>query len=348
MIAARLTSALHELAESPLAESGAQALDRVLARRQVALEPALLADRHEIATADAGTISYYADTSAGGPPVVLLHGIHAAASAYEVRPLFEALRKHRSVYALDLPGFGFSERSRRDYTTETYVHAVGHLLRNVSIREPADVIALSLSCEYAAKVAVEMPELVRSLVLISPTGFAKDDETGRLERFARRKKAALPSALSDSVPSRLFYELLVSKLSLRYFLRRSFESGVDRGLLDYAFDTSHQPGAWRAPLAFVLGRLFPSGSARNIYAHVRAPALVLYDQDAYTSFGALGGFEDEHNNFSSRRISHTRGLPQFEAPQQTLDALQRFYEGFDMRKAVQPIPIHGGRHLGSA
>jgi len=348
MIAARLSSALHDLAESPLAESGAQALDRLLTRRQVALEPALLADRHEIATADAGIISYYADTSAGGPPVVLLHGIHAAASAYEMRPLFEALRKHRSVFALELPGFGFSERSSRAYTPTTYVHAVEHLLRNVSIREPADVIALSLSCEYAAKVAVEMPELVRSLVLISPTGFSADDEAGRLERFARRKKSPLPSALADSVPGRLFYELLVSKLSLRYFLRRSFESGVDRGLLNYAFETSHQPGAWRAPLAFVAGRLFPSGSPRNIYAHVRAPVLVLYDHDAHTSFGALPEFEDEHKNFSSLRVPHTRGLPQFEAPKQTLEALQRFYEGLDTRRAVEPIPIHGGRHLGSA
>jgi pimeloyl-ACP methyl ester carboxylesterase len=348
MIAARLTSALHELAQSPLAESAAQALDRALARRQIALEPALSADRHEIATADAGVISYYADTSAGGPPVVLLHGIHAAASAYEMRPLFEALRKHRSVYALELPGFGFSERSSRAYTPATYIQAVAHLLRNVSIREPADVIALSLSCEYAAKVAVEMPEMVRSLVFISPTGLAEDHELGRLERFGRRKKPALPSALSDSVPSRLFYELLVSKVSLRYFLRRSFESGVDRGLLDYAFETSHQPGAWRAPLAFVAGRLFPSGSSRNVYAHVRVPVLVLYAHDAHARFGALAKFEAEHKNFSSRRLSHTRGLPQFEAPQQTLDALQRFYEGFDTRKAVQPIPIHGGRHLGSA
>ena len=348
MIAARLSSALHDLAQSPLAESGAQALDRVLARRQVALEPAFKADRHEIATADAGTLSYYADTSAGGRPVVLLHGIHAAASAYEVRPLFEALRKHRAVYALELPGFGFSERSSRPYTPATYVNAVEHLLRNVSMREPADVIALSLSSEFAAKVAVEMPELVRSLVLISPTGFAADDQTGRFERFARRKKPALPSALSESVPGRLFYELLVSRPSLRLFLRRSFESGVDRGLLDYAYKTSHQPGAWRAPLAFVAGRLFPSGSPRNIYGHVHVPVLVLYDHDAYTSFGALAAFEDKHTNFTSRRVSHTRGLPQFEAPQQTLELLQRFYETFDTRRHAEPIPLNGGRQVGSA
>ncbi|MEY4508772.1 MAG: hypothetical protein RLZZ450_894, partial [Pseudomonadota bacterium] len=297
MIAARLSTALHDFAESPLAELGTEALDRALSKRQVALDSAIRADRHEIATSDAGIISYYADTRAGGRPVVLLHGIHAAASSYEMRPLFDTLREHRSVYALDLPGFGFSERSSRPHTPETYVHAIEHLLRNASIREPADVIALSLSGEYAAKVAVEMPELVRSLVLISPTGFVAEDKAGWLERFSRRKKKALPNGLSDSVPSRLFYELLVSRPSLRWFLRRSFEAKVDKGMFDYAYNTSHQPGAWRAPLAFVAGRLFPAGSARNIYAHVRVPTLVLYDQDPYTSFDALPAFEQAHENF---------------------------------------------------
>jgi pimeloyl-ACP methyl ester carboxylesterase len=360
MIAARLTSALHDVAQSPILEVGAQALDRVLSRRQVDLPSAIRADRHEIATSDAGTISYYADTRAGGRPVVLLHGIHAAASSYDMRPLFDALREHRSVYALDLPGFGFSERSSRPYTPATYVHAIEHLLRNVAIsgsraedprastRVPADVIALSLSGEYAAKVAVEMPELVRSLVLISPTGFAGEAKAGWLERFSRRKKPALPSALSESVPSRLFYELLVSKPSLRWFLRRSFEARVDGGLYDYAYSTSHQPGAWRAPIAFVAGRLFPTGSARNIYAHVRAPTLVLYDQDAYTSFEALPAFEQEHTNFRSQRVPHTRGLPQFDAPEQTLEALQAFYRSFDERTPAPLIALHGGRVIGSA
>lgn len=323
-------------------------MDRVLSRRQVALTSALQADRHEIATSDAGTISYYADTRAGGRPVVLLHGIHAAASSYEMRPLFDALRKERSVYALDLPGFGFSERSSRPYTPETYVHAIEHLLRNVSIREPADVIALSLSGEYAAKVAVEMPELVRSLVLISPTGFATDDKAGWLERLSRRKKQPLSNGISDSVPSRLFYELLVSRPSLRWFLRRSFEDRVDSGVSDYAYKTSHQPGAWRAPLAFVAGKLFPAGSARNIYAHVRAPALVLYDQDPYTSFDALPAFEQAHANFRSKRVPHTRGLPQFDAPEQTIEALRAFYQSPDVRAPGQLVSLHGGRVIGSA
>lgn len=343
MIAARLTSVLHEVQQHlPTTLSSAAALDRLLDKRQVALSPAIAADRHEIITADAGTISYYADLKASGRPLVLVHGIHAAASSYEMGPLFEAFRGKRKVYALDLPGFGFSERSKRAYTPETYVHAIEHLLRHVAIREPVDVIALSLSSEYAARVAVEMPELVRTLVLISPTGFAEAKRVGALGLLARRASARLQGQ-ADGTTGRLAYELLVSKPSLRWFLRRSFAKRVDPGLLSYSYATSHQPGAWRAPLAFVAGALFPAGDAKQkTYGHVHAPTLVLYDRDGYTGFDQLDGFVRTHEGFRAQRVSPTRGLPQFDAREQTLEAIGAFYN------ELEAANYHGGVTAGDA
>ncbi|MET0340344.1 MAG: alpha/beta fold hydrolase [Polyangiales bacterium] len=350
MMNRRLSSALRDLGQH-LSSARARGpwVDRLLERRKVPLRPALDAARHEIQTADAGTISYYADTSGSGRPLVLLHGIHAAASSYEMRPLFESFRGERPVYALDLPGFGFSERGGRSYSPATYVHAIEHLLRNVAVERGADVVALSLTSEYAAKVAVEMPELVRSLVLLSPTGFAARDEAKRLERWARRRDKRLATRLGHLQSSRLLYELLVSRPSLRFFLQRNFEGRIDDGLLAYAYATSHQPGAARAPLAFLSGGLFPSGSGLNVYAHVRAPSLVLHDKDPYTGFGELPEFVAKHVNFQQLRIPHTRGLPQFDAPQQTIEALRDFWRGNDITHPISPgRGFQGSRFIGSA
>jgi pimeloyl-ACP methyl ester carboxylesterase len=352
MIAARLSAVLRGFGQQSEQQNGTQKLASALGTRKVPLEPALDAGRHEIATSDAGTISYYADTSTKGRPLVLLHGIHAAASAYEMRPLFESFRAERPVYALDLPGFGFSERGARPYKPATYVHAIEHLLRNVATHEGADVIALSLSAEYAARVAIEMPELVRSLVLISPTGFGSPHEVNGLQRRARRGDKNFAQWLSNFAPSQLLYELLVTKPSLRYFLRRSFEGRVDDGVFSYAYATSHQEGAWRAPITFVAGGLFPSGNALNAYARVRIPSLVIFDQDPYSGFGELEEFAAKHANYRTQRISHTRGLPQFDAPQQTAEALRSFFKHADHGGSRRTDGSDNGaakvRHIGSA
>jgi len=57
-----------------------------------------------------GLICYVAGS---GPPLVLVHSVDAAASAAEVRPVFEHCRATHTVFAIDLPGFGFSERANR-------------------------------------------------------------------------------------------------------------------------------------------------------------------------------------------------------------------------------------------
>src|SRR5689334_16051533 len=75
----------------------------------VSLPPAIDAERKQFLSKESGLLSYYADTSAEGTPLVLIHSINAAASSYEMRPLFNHFRTMRPVYALDLPGFGFSE-----------------------------------------------------------------------------------------------------------------------------------------------------------------------------------------------------------------------------------------------
>lgn len=295
------------------------------------LQAAIEAERHAIATADAGAISYYEDMSGEGRPLVLLHGIHAAGSAFEVRTLFYEFRGERPVYAVDLPGFGFSQRGGMPYTPQTYVHAIEHVLRQVTIESPdgrADVIALSLSSEYAAAVAAELPELVHSIVMISPTGFDRI-----AEGEGRRKE---PPALVKSVArvgGELFFDALVTRPSLEHYLAKSFSGKVDRGLLEYSYTTSHQPGAQFAPLAFVSGELFPDGDPKAAYARVKAPVMVLYDEDPYVTFGGLRAFVIRNPNYHAERVSHTRGLPHIEARERTMRLVRGFYERLEAEEA---------------
>jgi pimeloyl-ACP methyl ester carboxylesterase len=289
------------------------------------LEPALDAERATFRSQRAGMLSYYVDRRAVGRPLVLIHSINAGASAYEMRPIFEYYRGERPVYALDLPGFGFSERSDREYSPELYAAAIEDFLAS-EVGAPADLIALSLGGELSARAALSAPERFHSLTLISPTGFNERTTDNQVQSAGRSGTSdRLLRIFSFPLWSQAFYDLLVTPPSLRYFLQQNFVGPVDQGLLEYAYPTTHQPGARYAPLYFVSGKLFTSDAWERIYKDLDLPVLVIYDRDPNVSFELLPQAL-EQPNWHSARITPTLGLAHFEQLPQVAQALDRFWE----------------------
>lgn len=304
------------------------AYSRVAVEHAAPLSPAIEAERREFLSPMAGMISYYADESGEGRPLLLVHGVNAGASAYEMSPLFDAIRGQRPIYALDLPGFGFSERGDRAYSADLYAVALLDLLDEIGAeaRGGADVVALSLGCEFAARAANHRPERIHALALISPTGLSGQANENRSQRRgASGASRWWYGVFAFPLWSQAFYDALVSRSSLHYFLQRTFHGEVDPGLLEYAWATSHQPGARFAPLHFVSGQLFTSNAIERLYQRVTQPTLVIFDHDGFVNFDALPDLLSVRTNWQAKRIAPTCGLPQFERLDDTVRALQTFW-----------------------
>ena len=286
------------------------------------LPPAIDTDRRTFVSASAGALSYYQDRRAGGRPLILLHSVNAAASSYEMRPLFERYRTRRPVFALDLPGFGFSDRARRTYHPLLYVHAILDFVSSQvqsSSKMAVDVVALSLGSEFAARAALEHPDLFRSLTLISPSGFSARRQA------APTRKDRLYRVVAFPLWSQALYDLLTTRRSIRWYLKRTFAGKPDPGLVEYDYLTAHQPGAKNASLYFVSGKLFSPTIYDAVYDRLALPVQVLYDQDRFTRFDRLPGIAAQHANWKLTRIAPTRGLPQFERPDDTARSLDSFW-----------------------
>ena len=91
-----------------------------------------------------------------------------------MRPRQEHYRASRTVFSIDLPGYGFSDRSDRRYTPRLMTDALHASVAQIHQRcgpTPVDGLALSLDCEFLARAAVERPAAFRCPALVSPTGF---------------------------------------------------------------------------------------------------------------------------------------------------------------------------------
>jgi pimeloyl-ACP methyl ester carboxylesterase len=291
------------------------------------LPPAMESDTQTLSSSSVGALNVYVDRSATGRPLLLIHSVNAAASAYEMRPIFEHYRGQRPVFALDLPGYGFSDRTDSAQTPEAYAGAIVDVLAGV-IGEPADVIALSLGGEFAARAALQRPDLFHSLTLISPSGFSASG-SGRATQQAveQDRTEAVYRGLSNPLWRTALFDLIASRRSIEFFLKQSFVGPVPPALIDYCYATAHQPGAHYTPLRFIGGLLFTRNARQGLYERLTLPVLVAYDRDAFVNFEALPEVAAAHANWQTARLEPTLGLPQFEEMAQLAAALDGFWRG---------------------
>ena len=243
-----------------------------------ALYPAVAGQRIELQTS-AGLVSFYQSNAVQGavlPPLLLVHSVNAAASAAEVAPLYDHYRQTRPTYALDLPGYGFSDRSDRPYTIRLMTDAVLAVLAHIRSQyggAAVDVVGVSLSCEYVARIACESPDAIRRVALVSPTGFSG------AKRFygapgSSRGVAWAYRLVSNPVWSGGLFNTLVRPGVVRYFLQRTFgRKQVDEALWQYCVCTAHQPGAKYAPLCFLSAYLF-AADINTVYEKLACPVWV--------------------------------------------------------------------------
>lgn len=111
----------------------------------------------------------YLDTQSTGNPILLVHGLGGSIESWinNINPIStEQLR----VIVLDLPGFGFSDKPKINYSISFYTTFVAKFLNSLKICSSVSIVGCSLGGHIAAEVALNHPDLVSKLVLISPAG----------------------------------------------------------------------------------------------------------------------------------------------------------------------------------
>ncbi len=106
-----------------------------------------------------------------GEPVIFLHGLGHAASAWsEVLP---HLARRFRVFAVDMLGCGYSDKPRIDYSLKALATYTRLFMDAVGI-ERAHLVGHSLGGGIAMHLAWQYPERVNRLVLISSGGLGRD------------------------------------------------------------------------------------------------------------------------------------------------------------------------------
>ena len=207
-----------------------------------------------------------------GPPILLVHGIHAAAWSYEWHDNVEYLSRNNTVYTIDLLGFGRSDRPAIRYSARLYISLISDFVHQV-VAQPCVLVASSLSGAYAIVLGARDPERFPAIALIAPTGLVRLNKTAGVTSEAGRLAVEAP------IVGTAMFNALVSRRSLRYYLEKTYadNSIVTDDLVDIYYWASHQRGARHAPAAFLSGHL--NIDVRHALRRLTQPALLVWGEE---------------------------------------------------------------------
>lgn len=120
---------------------------------------------HQSVRVDAGGITLRAVRAGSGTPVILLHGFGESLMSW--RGVFDRLAQRADVIALDLPGFGLSDKPASGYSNVAMAAAVRGAMDALGVGR-AVLVGHSMGGAVALTLALEAPGRVAGLVLVSP------------------------------------------------------------------------------------------------------------------------------------------------------------------------------------
>lgn len=119
----------------------------------------------------------YVQQGTGDPSILLLHGFDS--SVLEFRRLQPLLADHCSTWAVDLLGFGFTDRPRKTPFTPKAIKTHLYHTWKTLIGKPVVLVGASMGGAVAIDFALTYPQVVQHLVLIDSAGFAKGPDIGK-------------------------------------------------------------------------------------------------------------------------------------------------------------------------
>ncbi len=108
-------------------------------------------------------IKLYYETSGEGEPLLFIHGLGSSTRDWEAQvPYFSD--KFQTV-TVDLRGHGQSEKPSSTYSISLFASDVAALIREIG--GPVHVVGISMGAMVALQLAVDFPELVKSIIVIN-------------------------------------------------------------------------------------------------------------------------------------------------------------------------------------
>jgi pimeloyl-ACP methyl ester carboxylesterase len=196
------------------------------------------------------------------PTAVLLHGFASALETWDV--VVPALAKTHRVIALDLKGFGWTDRPEGDYSPEAQSQLVTKLLDQRGVQKAA-FVAHSWGSSVVLATALRAPDRVTRIALYD--AWVYEDQIPPFFHWARA------DGVGETLFALYYKERADERIALGFFDRKY----VTEKLVEDVEGALDRPGTTAAALAAVRGQRFAAVEPR--YRTIDKPVLLMWGRE---------------------------------------------------------------------
>jgi 3-oxoadipate enol-lactonase len=240
-------------------------------------------------------VNLFYESQGEGPPIVFVHGLGGTSNVWHAQRA--TLSRYFRVLMLDLSGSGRSDKSKRQYSIDTWADEIAGLIDQLKL-DAAVIVGHSMGTVIVQKFAAKYPQKTKAIILagalveLGPPGkeaFTKRAETVEKEGMIGVADAVLGGALSAGTRER--------NLALTGMVREMLLSN----------DQTCYAGHCRALI---------NGSAKADQAQIKCPTLlVVGDQDPVTPLALQRQIAGAIANSRIRIVPNTAHLTMLETPE---------------------------------
>ncbi len=256
-----------------------------------------------------------------GSPLLLIHDADPASSAFEWNEIAPILAKTHTVYLIDLPGCGRSEKINQTYTNFVFVKAIHEFIRDMIVEGTPTVIATGLSAPIVSMLSVFDAECLNKAVFIDPAviqNLSKENELVGKICYYLLKCPILGTSIYNCLFSR-------NRIDSYFINNRFYNPFIENDeLVDTYYEAAHLRGSNGKHLQACISGNYVNADCEHTVRNMTTTSLVIEGEAVAEHTDVTQNWKSLSDRISSKVIVGAKHLPQIEQPEKTAEVIENF------------------------
>lgn len=257
-----------------------------------------------------------------GTPLLLVHDLNSASSAYEWNRMVQKLAEDHTVYAIDLIGCGRSDKPKLTYTSYLYVQLISDFIKYV-IGQKTDIVVTGLSGSFVIMACNASPELFGRIMMINPHSLCS------LNKIPNKRTKTLKFLIEMPIIGTLIYNMCTSKHKIRKAFAGSYFSNCKNCSVKNitAYHEAAHLGKSSAKFLFAsLNGRFININMTHALKKINNSIILISGTDVENAEDIMNEYTSLNPSIEKGIAANTKYLPQLENPAALVSQINIYFQ----------------------